>query len=261
MKVLALVAVLAGVLAGCGREDVVEGPAATLEAARARGHLVVALEPEFKPFEYLDDKGTLMGFDVDLAREIAKELGVDVKFRSVEWESILPALLTGEADLVVSGMTATEERAQKVAFTRPYHQTITCLLVSTERASGIATFDELDEDGRVVVVKEGTTGDQAARARLKHATVKAFPTELAAAQEVATGMADAFLYDLVSIRNHHARAPSTTYVLEAPVTSEPYAIACRRGEPETVKRLDAILSSMDADGRLEQLHERHGLAR
>ncbi|MCB9902718.1 MAG: transporter substrate-binding domain-containing protein [Planctomycetota bacterium] len=261
MRIGLLLLLVASLLVGCGADEQADGPQATLLAAKARGHLIVALEPEFKPFEYLDDEGTLMGFDVDLAREIGKELGVGVQFRSVEWESILPSLLSGDADLIVSGMTATEERAQKVAFTRPYHQTITCLLLSTERAPGVADFEELNEPGRIVVVKEGTTGALAATERLKRATVKAYPTELAAAQEVATGLADAFLYDLVSIRNHHERAPSTTYVLDAPVTSEPYAIACRRDEPETVKRLDAILSAMEADGRLDALHQRYGLAR
>lgn len=250
---------LLGLLAGCGQAPVAAD--ATLAAVQARGHLIVALEPEFKPFEYVDEHGELAGFDVDLARAIGQELGVGVTFRSVEWESILPALLTGEADLIVSGMTATEERAQKVAFTRPYHRTITCLLVSTSKAAGLTTFEDLDEVGRIVTVKEGTTGDTTARARLAHATVKAFPSELAAAQEVATGMADAFLYDLVSIRNHHERSPTTTYVIETPVTTEPYAIACRRGEADTVRRLDAILEAMEADGRLDALHVRHGLTR
>lgn len=258
--VLACGAALAATfVAACGQAPVASD--ATLATARERGHLIVALEPEFKPFEYVDEKGDLVGFDVDLARAIAGDLGIGVEFRSVEWESILPSLLTGESDLIISGMTATEERAQKVAFTRPYHRTITCLLVSSTRASGLATFEDLDEAGRIVTVKEGTTGDTTARARLQKATIKAFPSELAAAQEVATGMADAFLYDLVSIRNHHERSPSTTYVLDTPVTTEPYAIACRRGEPDTVRRLDAILEAMEADGRLDALHTKHGLGR
>ncbi len=247
--------------AGCGERGRAVDPAATLAAAHARGHLVVALEPEFKPFEYLDAEGNLVGFDVDLARAIGASLGVEVRFRQVEWESILPALLTGEVDLIISGMTATEERARKVAFSDPYHRTITCLLLSTTRAKDVARFEDLDAAGRVVVVKEGTTGATTAKERLAKAEVKAFPTELAAAQEVATGLADAFLYDLVSIRNHHARAPEATFVLDTPVTSEPYAIVCRRGEPETLDRLNGILAALRADGTLDALHDRHGLPR
>jgi polar amino acid transport system substrate-binding protein len=253
--------VVAVVLAGCG-----ERPEATdlweisaIRKAKERGELVVATEPEFPPFESLDASGEIVGFDVDLAREIGKELGVKVRFLKVAFESIVAEVQQGNADLIISGRTTTAERALGESYSDPYFETVTCLLLSKSRASDVKTVQDLDRKGRIVAVKISTTGETAAGKHCPNAEIITFPTENAAALEVAQGKADAFLYDRASIERHHRENPDTTIYLEKPVSVEPYAIAVRKGDPETVAWLNLVLSLMRRDGRLKEMYARWGL--
>jgi polar amino acid transport system substrate-binding protein len=184
---------------------------------------------------------------------------VRLVLRNVPFETIFSDLTTGRVDLVVSGVTVTPERARTVAFSRPYYETVTCLLLSRARAAGVRGIADLDDPARTVVVKQGTTGEAAARERVPRARIRSYPTENAAALEVAQGRADAFLYDRASVVQHHRLHPETTILLEEPVTLEPYAIAARLGDAALVAWLDEQLRRLEASGRLEVLYALHGL--
>lgn len=244
---------------GRGMEATDLWEASVIRRVKERGKLVVAMEPEFRPFEWKDENDVLRGFDVDLARLIGKEMEVDVEFVDVAWDSIIPTLVSGKADLIMSGMTATPLRALSVSYSDPYFHTVTCLLVSKKRAPDLAGVDDLDAPGRIVVVKEGTTGHFAAQKHCRKARIVSVKTENDAANEVVLGRADAFLYDLWSIRNHHRNHPDTTFVIAEPVSREPYAIACRKGDPETTAWLNLVLRTFRLDGRLQELYDKYGL--
>jgi len=257
---LALVTlVLLAACGGRGMEATDLWENAVIRQAVERGKLIVATEPTFRPFEWKNEKDELVGFDVDLARLIGREMGVDVEFLPVAWASIIPTLIGGQADLIMSGMTATPERALSVSYTHPYFYTITCLLVSKQKGAGIHSIADLNQAGRVVAVKEGTTGHIAAKQYCPKAKIVTTELENDAANEVAQGRADAFLYDLWSIRKHHRNHPDTTFVIETPVSREPYAIACRKGDPESVAWLNLVLRTLRHDGRLEKLYAKYGL--
>ncbi|MDJ0522624.1 MAG: transporter substrate-binding domain-containing protein [Planctomycetota bacterium] len=262
MRALIFFALLLPLLAACGGQgmeatDLWEN--AVIRKAAERGKLVIATEPQFRPFEWKNDKNELVGFDVDLARIIGKELGVEVEFLEVAWTSIIPTLVGGKADLIMSGMTATPERALTVSYTDPYFHTITCLLVSTTKGADIRGIDDLNQPGRVVAVKEGTTGHFAAEKYCPKAKIVSTELENDAANEVVQGKADAFLYDLWSIRQHHKNNPDTTRVIATPVSREPYAIALRKGDPESAAWLNLVLRTLRLDGRLQELYDKYGL--
>ena len=197
--------------------------------------------------------------DDPFASLIAREMEVDVEFMDVAWDSIIPTLVTGKADLIMSGMTATPMRALSVSYSDPYFHTVTCLLVSRRKAPDLKGLADLNAPGRVVVVKEGTTGHFAAQRKCKEAKIVSVKTENDAANEVVLGRADAFLYDLWSIRNHNRNHPDTTFVITTPVSREPYAIACRKGDPETLTWLNLVLRTFRLDGRLQELYDKYGL--
>jgi polar amino acid transport system substrate-binding protein len=259
MRSTLLVLLLLLSLTACGGspENDLWGSSA-INKAKQRGVLRVAMEPEFPPFEFMEG-ATVKGFDVDLARMLAAEIDIDVEFVMVEWDSIIPALESGKADLIISGMTATPLRAMRVNYSDPYFHTATCLLVSVERGADIKSIADLDKPGRKVMVKLGTTGETAARKRCPNAEIKPLKKEVDAANEVATGRADAFLFDRRNIQDLHARFPRTTRMLLAPVSVEPYAIACPKGDPETVAWLNLALHHMRRDGRLEALYAKYEL--
>ena len=256
---LALLACLS--LPACGEPSGSFGlwKGSTINQAKERGKLIVALEAEFEPFEYIDESGTLVGFDVDLARILASEMEIEVEFMNVAWDSIIPSLLTKKCDLIMSGMTATPMRALRVSYSDPYFHTITCLLVSKDRGADVKSLADLNDPDRIVVVKQDTTGHLAAKKRCPKAQIVSYGKEADAALEVAFGRADAFLYDLRAVQNHHEKHPDTTFILREAVSVEPYAVACRKGDPDTVAWLNLALHHLKRDGRLKELYEKYGL--
>lgn len=231
---------------------------AVIRKAKARGKLRVALEPGFRPFEYLEN-GKLVGFDIDLATMIAGELGVELEFIEVAWDGIMATLDSGKADLIISGMTATPLRALKVNYSDPYFHTDTITLLRKELASTITSVDQLDNADLKITVKLGTTGEHAAKQRMPKATLIPLANEVDCATEVALGRADAFVFDRASILGHHEKHPDTTHVLDLRVSVEPYAIACPKGDVETVAWLNLMLHHLRRDGRLDALYAKYGL--
>jgi polar amino acid transport system substrate-binding protein len=258
---LAVIAVSLVSLAGCGRKDLPGGSpdlweTSTVNQASKRGKLVVLMEAEFKPFTY-KEQGELKGFDVDLARELGKELKVPVEFRERGFD-LLPAELTqGKGDLIISGVTMTPERALSCAFTEPYFFTKTIALLAKPKADGIRTIADLNSPDRRVVAQKGSTGENAIKAHLPRATVSTFDREDLCALEVAQGRADAFIYDEFQVKTQAREHPDTTRVLEEQLSVEPYAIELRRGDPESRDWLNLVLSIMKRDGRLEALYKKH----
>ena len=234
---------------GCGGDPY----GSTLERVQDGGVRVVGTEPEVPPFESLDAGGNLGGFDIDLARAIAEDLGVEVRFETMAFDSLPSALGVGKIDVILSGMTATPERAKSRAFTDTYFRTQLCLLVHSDSAIG----KPQDADGKRIVVKLGTTGDMQAPTLFPRARITRLDTEGACALEVIHGRADAFLYDRHSIVRHHRAHPETTRALLDPLSDEPYAMAVRHGDQVFVDRLNDFLRRIRANGAYAALYEKH----
>lgn len=231
--------------------------ASTLNQILQRGTIIVGMEVEYYPFEYADTKGEPMGFDVDLAKLIAQEMGVKLEIKDMEWTGLIPALQSGKVDLVISGMTRTLERAKAVTFTEPYFITGLCVLLSAKKAADMNTVEELNAAGRILAVKTGTTGDLVATKRFPNASINRFKDETACVREVVEGRADAFFYDQISIAKHHAQNKSTTRAILKPFTYEPFAMALRKGDFDFLNWLNTFLDTIKGDGRYDELYKKH----
>ncbi len=229
----------------------------TLSKAVKRNKLVVGMEVGFFPFEYSDTEGKPLGFDVDLAKLAAKELGVEIEIKDMEWSGLIPALQGGKVDLIISSMTRTLERAKTVTFTQPYFETGLCALISKKRASDVRDIGQLNEPERVLAVKLGTTGDLVTGKLFPKATVNRYKEETACFMEVAAGRADAFIYDQLSVLKHQRENPDTTFAIAKPFTYEPYAIAIRSGDFDFLTWLNLFLETIKADGRYKQIHSKY----
>jgi polar amino acid transport system substrate-binding protein len=250
---LALLLLAASLAPACGREPSGSGVA----SARARGKLIVLTEVGFPYFGTKTPEGELVGVDVDLAREIAKDLGVPVELRDRKFDVLFAELQRGAGDMVVSGVTVTEERKKEVAFSAPYFLTGTYALLAVPKADDVKRASDLDAPSRRLVAKLGTTGENASRTKFPRARLETLRLESLCALEVAQGRADAFVYDEVQVRLYAQEHPTTTRVLEEKVTDEPYAIACRLGDRETVAWLDDFLARARKDGRIDALLRKH----
>jgi len=222
-----------------------------------RNKLIVGMEVSFFPFEYANEKGEPIGFDVDIAQLAAKELGVEIEIKDMQFSGLIPALQSGKIDMIISGMTRTLTRSKTVSFTEPYFVTGLCALLSKKKAPDTQDVKELNSPDRILAVKLGTTGDLVTAKLFPKAQVNRYKEETACAREVVTGRADAFLYDQLSISKHQKENPDTTRALLKPFTYEPYAIAIRKGDADFLGWLNLLLETIKSDGRYQELYQKY----
>lgn len=220
-----------------------------------RKKLVVGMELKYPPFESTDAKGQPVGLDVELARLAAKDLGVELEIKDMEWTGLIPALQTGKIDLIISGITGTLERSKTITFTSPYFTTGLCALLSAKRAPDVTKVEELNDPKRIIAVKTGTTSDLLAAKRFPKATINRYKDESACVQEVVNGRADAFIYDQLSIAKHAKEYAGATKAILTPFTYEPFCIAMHKGDFDLWNWFEMFVTLRKADGTLDDLRK------
>jgi polar amino acid transport system substrate-binding protein len=248
----------------------------TLEGILRRGELRIGLEVGYMPFEMIDKRSglrqkkirhgsfrrkgrqlSLMGFDIDMGIEMAKELGVKPVFVDTLWPSIIPALNLGRFDIIFGGMSVTESRRKKVDFSDPFMTVGQTVLLNAKHKDDVKSYKDLNDPRFVVVSKPGTTGEEAVQRLIPKATYEAVDTETAGAMLVAEGKADAFVYDYPFNAVFHAMNPSDKLIfLDKPFTEEPVAWAIRKNDPDFIKWLNNFLKEIQQDGRFQKMHDK-----
>lgn len=217
--------------------------------------LRVGMDLSYPPFETIGPDGKPAGISVEIAQALAAELGRPLQIENIPFTGLIPALKTGKIDLIISSMTATEERAKAVAFSEPYLTTGLALLVPTSpAASGLA---DLDLPGKTIVVRQGTTGEVFARANVRQAKILTLEKENACVLEVAQGKADGFIYDQMSVFQNARRQSGKVRALLAPLQKESWAIALRPGDAELLKQVNTFLARFRTDGGFERLADKY----
>jgi polar amino acid transport system substrate-binding protein len=228
----------------------------TLDQIRERGELRVGLEAGYMPFEMIDKGGDVIGFDIDLARLMARKLGVKLKVVNQSWDGIIPALLTGKFDVTLGGMTITPERAKSVEFCDPYITIGQTVLLNRRLADRVKTVKDLDQPEYTVLTKLGTTGDIAARKQFKRAKLRTFEHQAEASIEVRNGRADGFVYDLPFNAVMAAQYADSVVHLKEPFTHEDLAWAIRKDDPKTKAWLNEFLATLKKDGTYRALYKK-----
>ncbi len=217
--------------------------------------LRVGMDLSYPPFETIGPEGRPAGISVDLAEALGKALGRPVQIENMPFTGLIPALRSGKIDLIISSMTATPERARAVAFSEPYLTTGLAALVPA--ASTAPDLASIDQPGRTIVVRQGTTGEVFARANVRQAAILNLEKENACVLEVAQGKADAFIYDQMSVFQNAKRHPDKVRALLAPLQKESWAIALRPADTELLAGLNAFLTRFRAEGGFTKLADRY----
>jgi polar amino acid transport system substrate-binding protein len=271
---LPLLGLLIPVLAGAVDAELAKD--STLEGILSRGELRIGLEAGYMPFEMIDTRGGLrqralrpgderrsgqqvniIGFDIDIGREMAKALGVKLVPVNTLWTSIIPALNVGRFDIIISGMSITEQRQRQVDFADPYMTIGQTVLVHKKHEGTVRSYQDLNDPAYTIASKPGTTGEEAVKQRLPKATYKPFDTEIEAATAVADGEVDAFVYD----SPYHAvffamQGPENLVFLDEPFTTESLAWAIRKNDPDFLNWLNGFLREIKEDGRYDRIYNR-----
>jgi polar amino acid transport system substrate-binding protein len=217
--------------------------------------LVIGMELNYPPFEMTDPQGNPAGVGVDLAKALGVFIHRPISIQNMPFEGLIPALKTGRIDLIISSMTATDERRRSIDFSDPYLSTGLSILV--KKGSPIQSIADVDKPGVTVTVKTGTTAANYARDHFKNATVLTFQQDSACALEVAQGKADAFLYDQMSIYQFAKKFPDTTRGLLAPFQKESWAIGIRKGNVALENQVNAFLRDFKAKHGFDALGDKY----
>ncbi len=236
-----------------------------LATIKSRGEIVVSTDPNYAPQSFLNPDGSFEGFDIDVANEIGKRLGVDVKFETPEWEAITAGNWSERWDISVGSMTVTEERKGVLDFTTPYYYTPAQMAASD--VSGINSVEEFA--GETICAGESTTYVDWMEGNLSlvdapepadppaDITATTLPTDANCAESIQAGRED--FSGWISSSTTVQAAIDEGIALHAvgePVFYEPLAVAIDRGGPahqELLDELNKIVQAMHDDGTLTEL--------
>ncbi|MDO5692797.1 MAG: amino acid ABC transporter substrate-binding protein [Pseudomonadota bacterium] len=250
---LILLAAASTALYGCSKSETPapSTPAAPAPAAAAPAlpaKIVIGLDDNFPPMGFRDEKGQLVGFDIDMAREAATRLGIEVEFKPIDWSAKEAELNGKRVDALWNGLTITDERKKNIAFTAPYMENHQIIVVKGD--SAIKT--KADMAGKVVGVQDGSTAvdaigrDEATAKSLKE--LKRYGDNVTALMDLATGRVEAVVLDEVVGRYYTAKKPGEYTVLEDNFGTEEYGVGVRLEDAELLARLDKAMADMKADG-------------
>ena len=211
----------------------------TIDTIVKRGTMMVGMST-FVPWAMRDKDGNLIGFEVDVATKLAKDLGVKLDLVPTAWDGIIPALLAGKFDVIIGGMTITTQRNLTVNFSAPYDYAGTGLAVSTKLQNGF-TVDALNSPSVTIACRRGTTACTNAAEYFPKATLRQFDDESAIVQEVLNGNATAFAASEPLPSRSAGENPGKLFVplsQDQELNRLPAGMAVRKGDVDTLNVLD-----------------------
>ena len=228
MKKLALVCIGAALLAGCGGSN--------------SNTVKMITEATFPPYEFLRGQ-EIVGIDVEICRAVAQKLGKEFQAETVDFDSVIPAVISGKADLAAAGITITEDRKKNVDFSIPYVKT--GIVVISKKSNPFKDVAQLK--GKKIGVQGGTTSETYVLEQLKQEPDRSrSPAEACAALK--SGRVEFVIADIDPAKN--CVKGESDLQLSDFITSEEDAIAIRKGQPELLKAINETIAELKADGRL-----------
>ncbi|HHY93009.1 MAG TPA: basic amino acid ABC transporter substrate-binding protein [Firmicutes bacterium] len=244
-----------------------EKPAEQGQAQPPAGQAVlkVGFNAAFPPFESVNNKGEFEGFDVDLANALGQELGMKVEFVDVAWETIFAGLLSKKYDVIISGVTITDERKQKMNFSDPYFEAGQVIMV---RKDYDQIKSEADFAGKKLGVQISTTADEVltrmlegkgeyAGKKVAIKEIKRYDNYPQAFPDLQNGNLDAVVVDLpVGVPYANKHADKVKLVSEKPFISEYTGIALRKEDTELLNKINAALKKFKDDGTWQKIYDK-----
>ena len=253
-------------LAGCNgseeaaqtTDDTQTADEATEEASYTlvkEGVLTNVAELGFSPFEYIDEDGNTVGFDVDLSNAIAEKMGLTCEWLPNQaFDTLVPTIKQGgKADISIAGVTITDERLEDVDFSDPYLNSNQGLIVA---ASSDYATEDLDAEDIQIACQTGTTGDAWIQENLPNATRVPLADVTAGMMGVSTGSYQAMVIDLPVAQNMLAQSFSDLKILEEIPTGEQYGIAVSYDNPGLKDAINAALAEIESDGTMDELKQK-----
>lgn len=260
-KIVAVMMTAAMLLAGCGgtgdSTTAVGGTEGTTAATGSGlpSKVVVGTNPEFPPFEYINDNGEPDGFDIALMKEIGKRAGFEVEIKSMEFDGLMGAMETKGIDMAIAGMTVREDREKSVDFSDSYYHAKQVMIVKKDNTD-INAFADLE--GKKIGVQNGTTGDllvtpEEEGAVVKKADIKRMNKGAEAVMDLKNGGVDVVVIDALPAEEFVANNDDLKIIKDDSVDPEDYAIAVQKGDTTMLEAVNTALKAIQDDGTFDKL--------
>lgn len=253
MKKIALIvaaAALAASLAGCKKASKADN---SLEELKSRGVFVLGLDDSFPPMGFRNDDDQIVGFDIDLASEVASRLGVSFKAQPVDWDAKEMELSTGKVDCIWNGLTITPEREAALALTKPYLNNDQVLVVRKD--SGFTKLS--DFAGKIIGVQSGSSAQDAIKSNKEFADsvkdIVLFKENITALNDLVIGGLDGVVMDSIVAAYDISQSKKPLVFVPEVLSQEGYGIAFRKNDVKLRDAVQETLEAMKADGTVERI--------
>ncbi len=228
---ICLIFILALILSGCGKNE---------------NEIIMVTEAGFAPYEYYEN-GEIVGVDVAIAEEIAKELGKKLVVKNIDFDSIVSELKSGKADFAAAGMSITEERKKQVDFTIEYVTSNQVVVVKKD--SSLNDITQLD--GKRIAVQLGTVGDSYVTENYKNSEINRQKKFLVAAEAVKNNKADCIVMDQIPAQQLVSQNPELK-ILDGILFKDSYGMAVKKGNTELLDKMNTVLQKLIDEGKIEE---------
>lgn len=266
VKLLALILLAAVMAAGCSNNESAskigeaDGPTdinIDNSSKEEKTTYVMGLDDTFAPMGFRDEKGELVGFDIDLAKETAERLGISIEFQPIDWSMKETELDAGNIDFIWNGYSVTEERKEKVAFSNPYLENKQIIVALAD--SEIETKAELA--GKNVAIQAESSALDAVNAEPEFVAsvneLTEFSTNNEAFMDLEAGRSDALVVDEVLARFYMKQSGPEKYeVLTEDFGNEEYCIGLRKNDTELLEKLNVTLDEVKSDGTYDEIYSK-----
>ena len=232
-------------------EEAASADAAAVTTVNA-GKLTMSTNAAFPPYEMTTDSGELEGIDIDVAAAVAKKLGLELQVDDMDFDAALLAAQNGKSDMVMAGVTVTDERLKVMDFSDTYAEGIQSIIVPED--SDIASADDLA--GKIIGTQRGTTGYIYCTDDFGEDSVVAYDDGLTAVQALNNGQVDAVVVDNAPAKEFVAANPGLK-ILDAAYAQEDYAIGVAKGNTELLNAINGALEELQADGTLQSIVDKY----
>ncbi len=223
--------------------------------------LKIGTEGAYPPFNNLESDGSLVGFDIDIAKALCEEMKADCEFVTQDWDGIIPALQAGKFDAIIASMSITPERMEKVDFTNKYYNTPPA--IAAPKDTDIAGVTKEDLAGKVIGVQGSTTHSNYAEATYTDSDIKLYPTADEYKLDLANGRLDAVNDDIIVLKDWLDSEDGACCKIVGTITPDvdihgPGAgIAVRKGETELVEKFNAAIDAIRANGKYKEINDKY----
>lgn len=218
--------------------------------------LKVGMELKYPPFETIDVNGNPEGASVMLAEALGEYLDREVEIIDTPYPSLIPALESDSIDIIISSMTITAKREEKVDFSDPY--TTSQLMMLVHKDSKVKSYEDLNDPDVIIASKTGTIGALWAASNAPKAQIKNIDEEASAVLEVSQGNADVFIYDPLSIINHNKNYSDTTIAILDPLpNTKGWGIALKKGQDDLKNKINEFIKKAKTDGTYDEIRNKY----